>query len=319
MDARAVHRVCLGRFTRNLGARPAKDGRGVAVAIFPAIEKVRNAMDNRQFKRGDCSGSFGHTDRHPSIETRSIVMSAFALGASSVMGASRARLQHRRPQAVAKPRASIIAASKKKVFIDGEAGTTGLQVRDRLAGRDDIEIISLTGDDRKDPVKRAEFLNAADAAILCLPDDAAIEAVAMCTDPDTVIIDASTAHRVADGWAYGFPELNAEQKAKVASSKRIANPGCYPTGMIALTRPLVDAGFLPSGTGLVVHAVSGYSGGGKQLMAIHQAGEAEPWGAYGESRHRRVKSSSSQIIVPIPTVSYLKKNENRSTRTGAGD
>jgi N-acetyl-gamma-glutamyl-phosphate reductase len=141
----------------------------------------------------------------------------------------------------------------------------------------------------------------------------------MCTDPDTVIIDASTAHRVADGWAYGFPELNAEQKAKVASSKRIANPGCYPTGMIALTRPLVDAGFLPSGTGLVVHAVSGYSGGGKQLMAIHQAGEAEPWGAYGESRHRRVKSSSSQIIVPIPTVSYPKKNENRSTRTGAGD
>ena len=141
-------------------------------------------------------------------------MSAFALGASSVLGASRARLQHRRPQAVAKPRASIIAASKKKVFIDGEAGTTGLQVRDRLAGRDDIEIISLTGDDRKDPAKRAEFLNAADAAILCLPDDAAIEAVAMCTDPDTVIIDASTAHRVADGWAYGFPELNAEQKAK---------------------------------------------------------------------------------------------------------
>ena len=101
-----------------------------------------------------------------------------------------------------------------KVFIDGEAGTTGLQVRDRLAGRDDIEIISLTGNDRKDPAKRAEFLNAADAAILCLPDDAAIEAVAMCTDPDTVIIDASTAHRVAEGWAYGFPELDPEQKQK---------------------------------------------------------------------------------------------------------
>ena len=101
------------------------------------------------------------------------------------------------------------------------------------------------------------------------------------TDPDTVIIDASTAHRVNPDWAYGFPELCAEQRNKVAASKRIANPGCYPTGMIALTRPLVDAGYLPEGTGLVVHAVSGYSGGGKALMQIHQAGDAEPWGAYG--------------------------------------
>ena len=213
-------------------------------------------------------------------------MSAFALSASSVLGASRARLESRRrtPTSTRSRVIRVDAMAAKKVFIDGEAGTTGLQVRDRLAGRDDIEIISLTGDDRKDPAKRAEFLNAADAAILCLPDDAAIEAVAMCTDPDTVIIDASTAHRVAEGWAYGFPELDPEQKQKVASSKRIANPGCYPTGMIALTRPLVDAGYLPKGTGLVVHAVSGYSGGGKQLMAIYQSGEAEPWGAYGERR-----------------------------------
>ena len=213
-------------------------------------------------------------------------MSAFALSASSVLGASRARLESRRrsPTSTRSRVIRVDAMAAKKVFIDGEAGTTGLQVRDRLAGRNDIEIISLTGDDRKDPAKRAEFLNAADAAILCLPDDAAIEAVALCTDPDTVIIDASTAHRVAEGWAYGFPELDPEQKQKVASSKRIANPGCYPTGMIALTRPLVDAGYLPKGTGLVVHAVSGYSGGGKQLMAIYQSGEAEPWGAYGERR-----------------------------------
>ena len=191
------------------------------------------------------------------------------------------RSEARTARASARRSAVIVAAGKKKVFIDGEAGTTGLQVRDRLAKRDDIEIISLTGDDRKNAEKRAAFLNEADAAILCLPDDAAVEAVAMVTDDTTVIIDASTAHRVADGWTYGFPELCAEQKALVQNSTRIANPGCYPTGMIALTRPLVDAGLLPRDVGLVVHAVSGYSGGGKQLMAIHAAGDAEPWGAYG--------------------------------------
>ena len=191
------------------------------------------------------------------------------------------RREARTARASARRSAVIVAAGKKKVFIDGEAGTTGLQVRDRLAKRDDIEIISLVGDDRKDAAKRAAFLNEADAAILCLPDDAAVEAVAMVTDANTVIIDASTAHRVADGWTYGFPELCAEQKSLVRGSKRIANPGCYPTGMIALTRPLVDAGLLPRDTGLVVHAVSGFSGGGKQLMAIHADGGAEPWGAYG--------------------------------------
>ena len=211
-------------------------------------------------------------------------MSAFALSASSVLGASRARLELRRrtPTSTRSRVIRVDAMAAKKVFIDGEAGTTGLQVRDRLAKRDDIEIISLTGDDRKDPVKRAEFLNAADAAILCLPDDAAVEAVSLITNDTTVVIDASTAHRVAEGWVYGFPELNPEQRDAVVNSKRIANPGCYPTGMIALTRPLVDAGYIPEGTGLVVHAVSGYSGGGKQLMAIHHAGDAEPWGAYGE-------------------------------------
>ena len=143
-----------------------------------------------------------------------------------------------------------------------------------------MEIISLTGDDRKDATKRAEFLNACDAAILCLPDDAAIEAVKLCADPDTVIIDASTAHRVADGWTYGFPELCPGQSDAIKRSKRIANPGCYPTGMIALTRPLSGRGnLLPRDVGLVVHAVSGYSGGGKQLMAIHQAGRPRSRGA----------------------------------------
>ena len=209
-------------------------------------------------------------------------VAALSSSASAAFG-GRARLARaRRVAPGARRSVAVFAAAKKKVFIDGEAGTTGLQVRDRLAARDDIEIISLTGDDRKDPVKRAEFLNAADAAILCLPDDAAVEAVSLITNDTTVVIDASTAHRVAEGWVYGFPELNPEQRDAVINSKRIANPGCYPTGMIALTRPLVDAGFIPEGTGLVVHAVSGYSGGGKQLMAIHHAGDAEPWGAYGE-------------------------------------
>lgn len=193
---------------------------------------------------------------------------------------------------------SPIAGDRKLVFIDGEAGTTGLQVRDRLAERDDIEIISLTGDDRKNATRRAEFLNKADCAILCLPDDAAIEAVSLVTNDTTVIIDASTAHRVMDGWTYGFPELNAEQKQAVKSSKRIANPGCYPTGMIALCRPLVDAGILPKNTGLVVHAVSGFSGGGKQLMAIHHAGEAEPWGAYGFNlAHKHLPEMAAYSLV----------------------
>ena len=133
----------------------------------------------------------------------------------------RARLFQNLRNASLSRRSVTCAAATKKVFIDGEAGTTGLQVRERLAAREDIEIISLTGDDRKDLEKRAEYLNSADAAILCLPDDAAIEAVSLVTDPDVVIIDASTAHRVADDWTYGFPELDADQAAKVAASKRL--------------------------------------------------------------------------------------------------
>jgi N-acetyl-gamma-glutamyl-phosphate reductase len=177
----------------------------------------------------------------------------------------------------------LLSVSAKKVFIDGEAGTTGLQVRERLQGRSDIEIISLEGDLRKDTAARKDALNAADAVILCLPDDAAVDAVSLIDNDTTVVIDASTAHRVADGWVYGFPELCPGQKEAVASSTRIANPGCYPTGFIALTRPLVDAGLLAEGTPLVVHAVSGYSGGGKGLIKVYEEGgdTVEPWGAYG--------------------------------------
>jgi len=172
-------------------------------------------------------------------------------------------------------------ARRAVVFIDGEAGTTGLQVRERLDAHPGIEILSLPAESRKDESARKDALRSADAAVLCLPDDAAIAAVELVGDADTVVVDASTAHRVADGWVYGFPELTADHKKAIAASKRIANPGCYPTGFIALTRPLVDAGLLPAEAALTVPAVSGYSGGGKGLIEIFEGSEHEPWGAYG--------------------------------------
>lgn len=153
------------------------------------------------------------------------------------------------------------------VFIDGEAGTTGLQIRERLEKRADITLLQIDPARRKDPAARAEALNSADAAILCLPDDAAREAASLVTNPKTVLIDASTAHRVAPGWAYGFPELSKTQRATIASSKRISNPGCYPTGFLALVRPLVDAGLVPADWPFTLNAVSGYSGGGKAMIA----------------------------------------------------
>ena len=154
-----------------------------------------------------------------------------------------------------------------KIFIDGEEGTTGLQIRERIEARPELELIHLTGATRKDTAARREALNAADVAILCLPDDAAREAVSLIDNNTTRVIDASTAHRVADGWAYGFPEMLPGQTDAIAGAGRVANPGCYPTGAIALTRPLVDAGVLPADYPLTVNAVSGYSGGGKGLIA----------------------------------------------------
>lgn len=152
------------------------------------------------------------------------------------------------------------------VFIDGEAGTTGLQIRQRLEGRKDLEIVSIDPARRKDPAAKAELLNGVDAVVLCLPDDAAREAVAMITNPKVRVVDASTAHRVAPGWSYGFAEMAKTQRDELRSATRVANPGCYPTGFIGLMRPLVAAGLVPADFPVTVNAISGYSGGGRGLI-----------------------------------------------------
>ena len=162
-----------------------------------------------------------------------------------------------------------------KVFIDGEAGTTGLQIAARLKARTDIELLSIDEAKRKDIESRAALMNKSDAVILCLPDDAARLAVSLVSNPNTVIIDASTAHRTSAGWVYGFPEMDKGQRRAIAAAKRISNPGCYPTGFIALVRPLVVSGLLPNDWPVTVNAVSGYSGGGKAMIAEFEDRQTE--------------------------------------------
>ena len=158
----------------------------------------------------------------------------------------------------------------KKVFIDGSEGTTGLRIFERFQVRDDIELLKIDSDKRKDPDEIKKFINASDITFLCLPDAAAREAVALCDNPDTVILDTSTAHRTEAGWAYGFPELSAEHRQAIAKGKRIAVPGCYASGFIGLAYPLVKGGILPKDYPVSIFAVSGYSGGGKKLIAAYE-------------------------------------------------
>jgi N-acetyl-gamma-glutamyl-phosphate reductase len=166
--------------------------------------------------------------------------------------------------------------TRPTIFIDGEAGTTGLEIHRRLADRADIEIVSLPADSRKDPAARRRALNEVDLAILCLPDDASREAAAMAAGGRTRLLDASTAYRTDPDWVYGFAELAPGHAERIAAAKRVSNPGCYPTGGIALLRPLVEAGVLGGDYPVSVHASSGYSGGGKKLI---EAYESNPPGA----------------------------------------
>ena len=162
---------------------------------------------------------------------------------------------------------------KPIIYIDGREGTTGLQIYDRLSQRGDIQLLLIDEERRKDPAERARLMNGADIVFLCLPDTAAVEAVGLVTNPATRIIDCSTAHRVAPGWVYGFPELTG-QREKIVSARRVANPGCHATGFISIVRPLVERGVLPTGAALACFSLTGYSGGGKKMIAQYE-GERE--------------------------------------------
>ena len=206
--------------------------------------------------------------------------------------------------------------TRPTVFIDGEAGTTGLEIRQLLAEVAGIDVRSISADKRKDARARQELMRDVDLVVLCLPDAAAVEAVALADALGASapkIVDASTAHRVAQGWTYGFPELDAEQGRAIATARRVTNPGCYPTGAIALIRPLVTAGLLPADHPITVNAVSGYSGGGKAMIEAYESGKAPLFELYGLGlAHKHVpelqqygKLTRRPIFVPS-VANYLK-------------
>ena len=202
--------------------------------------------------------------------------------------------------------------SNPVIYIDGEAGTTGLEIRKRLENRSDVSLLSIAPDKRKDAEERKRLLNSCDLAILCLPDDAAREAVAMISSPAVRVLDASTAYRTAPDWVYGFPELTQTQAEKIRAAKRVSNPGCYPTGTIALLRPLVEGGVIPADYGVTVNAISGYSGGGKELIAVCESNEKQEKAAafclYGlDQKHKHLPEMqlhSGLALEPIFLPSY---------------
>ncbi len=200
----------------------------------------------------------------------------------------------------------------KRIFIDGRAGTTGLRIYDRLTARDDVELIVLSEEERKDPAARKKALNEADVAFLCLPDAASREAVAMTENPNTVLIDTSTAHRTDAAWTYGFPELSTDGSVRVAQSRRIAVPGCHASGFIALVKPLIDAGYLSAETALSCFSVTGYSGGGKKMIEAYEnepdvlLGAPRQYGLTQQHKHlREMKAITGLSTTPIfcPVVS----------------
>ena len=182
--------------------------------------------------------------------------------------------------------------SKPKIYIDGKEGTTGLQIYERLGDRDDVELLFIDEDKRKDVAERKKFLNEADLVFLCLPDAAAVEAVSLIGSPNTRVIDCSTAHRTAEGWTYGFPELTG-QREQIRKARRVANPGCYATGFLSLVRPLVEKGVLPANARVTCHALSGYTGGGKKT--ISQYGGPDREAELDSPRHYAVSLSHKHL------------------------
>jgi len=204
------------------------------------------------------------------------------------------------------------------IFIDGEHGTTGLQIRTRLEGRKDIELMSLAVDNRRNVDMRRRMLNEADLVVLCLPDDAARESVSMIENPHVKVVDASTAHRVADDWVYGMPEYDAEQKGRIADATRVSNPGCYAIASIGLLHPLTDAGLLPRDFPITINAISGYSGGGKSMISEFEDPDDEaytevPFRVYGmKLEHKHVPeitkwSGLSERPLFVPSVGRYHK------------